>query len=140
MFSHPTQLFMTAAFFALASPLLGCSSDGGGSTSSSSGSSSGTTPSPGGSGGGSSGAPTDPTGGSDDTGGSSGGGAASGTGADKVGSQCVKNADCPSNACLFKKDAAFGYCSKTCQSFAECPTFWSCEAVQNGSSKYCTQK
>ncbi len=85
-------------------------------------------------------APTDPTAGGDDGAASSGGGGASGANADKVGAQCVKNADCPSNACLFKKNADYGYCSKTCQSFTECPTFWTCEAVQNGSSKYCTQK
>lgn len=83
---------------------------------------------------------TDPTAGGDDGAASSGGGGASGANADKVGAQCVKNADCPSNACLFKKNADYGYCSKTCQSFTECPTFWTCEAVQNGSSKYCTQK
>lgn len=136
-----TTFLMTATILVIAAPQLGCSSDGGGSTSSSSSSSSsGTTSSPGGPSGGSSGAPTDPTAGGDDGAASSGGGGASGANADKVGAQCVKNADCPSNACLFKKNADYGYCSKTCQSFTECPTFWTCEAVQNGSSKYCTQK
>lgn len=132
-----TKLFVTATVLVLASQLAGCSSDGGGGSSSSTSSSSGSTSSPGAPSG-SSGAPADPAAGGDET--TSSSGAASNASADKVGSQCVKNADCPSNACLFKQNASYGYCSKTCQSFTDCPTFWTCEAVQNGSSKYCTQK
>jgi hypothetical protein len=35
--------------------------------------------------------------------------------------------------------ASFGYCTKTCESFTDCPTFWDCERVGNASAKYCVQ-
>ena len=44
------------------------------------------------------------------------------------------------NACLYRNsnDIA-GYCSKTCNSFAECPVFWDCKALANAAGTYCVQ-
>ena len=43
------------------------------------------------------------------------------------------------NACLFKPNADFGYCTKTCMSFTDCPDFWDCTEVGNASGLYCVQ-
>lgn len=56
-----------------------------------------------------------------------------------VGKTCSKNRDC-TDVCLFKGSADFGYCSKACESFTDCPTFWECNEVGNASGKYCIQK
>jgi WD40-like Beta Propeller Repeat len=53
---------------------------------------------------------------------------------------CRKDADCANNVCVFKGNADMGYCTKECNSFTECPTFWQCENVRNGSIKYCLQR
>jgi hypothetical protein len=56
----------------------------------------------------------------------------------KVGDQCTATADCQKGGlCVFKGDAQIGFCSKRCESFSECPTFWECEAVGNTSATYC---
>ena len=59
----------------------------------------------------------------------------------KVAAQCELNAECAGGACLVRNQAdVFGYRSKPCQSFGECPPFWDCENIQNASAKYCVQK
>jgi hypothetical protein len=56
----------------------------------------------------------------------------------KIGEECKKDEDCSTNGgCLFKTGATFGYCSATCESWSDCPSFWKCEEVANASSKYC---
>jgi hypothetical protein len=62
-----------------------------------------------------------------------------GTGGDDVGKQCQMNSDCLADACLVANGADFGYCTKTCMSFADCPSFWSCENVGNASAMYCVE-
>jgi len=32
-----------------------------------------------------------------------------------------------------------GYCTKECESFTECPTFWKCKEVGNASGTYCVK-
>jgi hypothetical protein len=54
-----------------------------------------------------------------------------------VGDQCTSDADCADNACLFAGDVDYGFCSKVCDSFADCPSFWECEPVGNASANYC---
>jgi hypothetical protein len=56
-----------------------------------------------------------------------------------MGKTCQDNKDCDSGVCLFRGRAQYGYCSKECESFSSCPSFWECERVGNGSGKYCTQ-
>ncbi len=77
------------------------------------------------------------TGGSTSSGGNTS--TTTGGGGDDLGSQCQDNADCMYDACLFAPDTQFGYCSKTCMDFTDCPTFWSCEEVGNASGLYCVQ-
>lgn len=58
----------------------------------------------------------------------------------KVAAQCSVNADCAGNGCLYRNSTdVFGYCSKVCQSFGECPAFWDCKAIANASGNYCVQ-
>jgi hypothetical protein len=63
--------------------------------------------------------------------------ASSGGGGDDIGKECEFNSDCMTNTCLFKPGADLGFCSKTCMSFADCPSFWSCTEIENGSATYC---
>lgn len=76
------------------------------------------------------------------TGGKTGGGSTSGGTMEMpkgdFGKTCTKNGD-RSDVCLFKGSADYGYCSKSCESFTDCPTFWNCEEVMNASGKYCIQ-
>ena len=59
----------------------------------------------------------------------------------KVAEQCEQNTDCAGGVCLVRTNSGdiFGYCSKPCASFGECPAFWKCENIQNAAAKYCTQ-
>jgi hypothetical protein len=64
--------------------------------------------------------------------------------ASDLGEQCVANGDCDADSCLFKVQedgslADYGYCSGTCESFSDCPSFWDCGEVGNASGKYCIQ-
>ncbi|MBI3206149.1 MAG: hypothetical protein HYZ29_31730 [Myxococcales bacterium] len=81
-------------------------------------------------------------GGGNSGGGGSGnaGGGGSGGGGNDVGGECKSDDGCKTQVCLFKGSATFGYCSKMCESFADCPSFWECEEVGNASGKYCVQK
>lgn len=59
----------------------------------------------------------------------------------KVGETCFENTDCAGSTCLVKRQSDVnGYCSKQCNSFSECPTFWSCEEIANGGGTRCVQK
>ena len=82
-------------------------------------------------------------------GGNTGGGGGSNTGgggggtSDDVGAFCSANADCDT-ACLFGTDEEgnqtdFGYCTKPCESFTDCPTFWDCDEVGNAIGTFCIQ-
>ncbi len=78
-------------------------------------------------------------GGTAGSGGSSGGtGGGTSTGS-PLGGECQADPDCESQICLFKGDATFGYCSKTCEDWTECPDFWDCGSVGNASGTYCIQ-
>ena len=79
------------------------------------------------------------SGGGSSTGGGPGSGGGSSTGGGNVGDECQGDGDCNSNICLFKSGSAFGYCSKICSSFTDCPDFWNCEEVGNASGTYCVQ-
>ncbi|MBA2663099.1 MAG: hypothetical protein H0U74_12455 [Bradymonadaceae bacterium] len=61
--------------------------------------------------------------------------------ANDFGESCQVNNDCLYKVCLVASDGStqFGYCSATCQSFTDCPTFWNCEAVGNATGKYCVE-
>jgi hypothetical protein len=58
----------------------------------------------------------------------------------RVGETCENNSDCAGGACLVRNtgDVA-GYCSKRCESFSDCPTFWDCSEINNGAGTYCVQ-
>lgn len=58
----------------------------------------------------------------------------------KVGETCSENTDCAGSTCLVRRQTDVnGYCSKQCNSFSECPTFWNCEEIANGGGKRCVQ-
>ncbi len=58
-----------------------------------------------------------------------------------VGDTCESTTSCESSVCLVRSgsDDIVGYCSIECDSFSDCPSFWKCEAINNGASKYCQQ-
>lgn len=58
----------------------------------------------------------------------------------RTGETCIYNSDCAGGLCIVRSgtNATFGLCSKRCESFSVCPTFWSCkEAVAGATGKYC---
>lgn len=69
-------------------------------------------------------------------GGSGGGGGSSPSDFKKT---CTQPGDCSSQICLVKGSAQFGYCTKSCESFSDCPDFWSCDTIGNANGKYCIQ-
>lgn len=59
----------------------------------------------------------------------------------KVGELCRGVDECAGGSCLVRMQGDLsGYCSKQCDSFSECPSFWSCEQIANGAGKRCVQK
>lgn len=52
---------------------------------------------------------------------------------------CTKNADCDSNTC-FVGNGNLGYCTKMCNSFSDCPSFWECKRAGNAPQAICMQK
>lgn len=59
----------------------------------------------------------------------------------KVGELCQGVSDCAGTSCLVRVQGdVSGYCSKQCNSFSECPTFWDCAEISNGAGKRCIQK
>jgi hypothetical protein len=72
------------------------------------------------------------------TGGSTGDSSGGSTGGSKeVGDGCANNEECATGWCLFEPGADFGYCTKECESFSDCPSFWECKKPSNASSKFC---
>ena len=55
-----------------------------------------------------------------------------------AGNTCKTNADCDSKTCFVGR-GELGYCTKMCNSFSDCPTFWECEHVGNAPQKICMQ-
>lgn len=51
---------------------------------------------------------------------------------------CTKNSDCDSNTC-FVGHGNLGYCTKMCNSFSECPSFWECKRAANAPQAICMQ-
>ena len=59
----------------------------------------------------------------------------------KVGELCQGVNDCAGTSCLVRVQGdVSGYCSKQCNSFSECPTFWDCAEISNGAGKRCIQR
>ena len=56
------------------------------------------------------------------------------------GDTCQGPEDCLYGACLVRNDGDIaGYCSATCESFTDCPTFWDCGELNNAAGTYCIQ-
>ena len=55
------------------------------------------------------------------------------------GDTCRIGGDCMFEVCRKTGGAELGYCTRECDSFSDCPTFWSCEKADNTSTKYCKQ-
>lgn len=51
---------------------------------------------------------------------------------------CTRNSDCDSNTCFVGK-GNLGYCTKMCNSFSECPSFWECKRAANAPQNICMQ-
>jgi hypothetical protein len=59
----------------------------------------------------------------------------------KVGELCQGVNECAGTSCLVRRQGdVSGYCSKQCNSFSECPTFWDCKEISNGAGKRCVQE
>lgn len=57
-----------------------------------------------------------------------------------TGDTCETNDQCEGSVCIVRDDGdILGYCSERCDSFADCPTFWSCEELGNAAGKYCIE-
>lgn len=56
-----------------------------------------------------------------------------------IGDECQYDSDCESDICIFEGGASWGYCSKVCESWSDCPSFWDCEQLANTTAKYCVQ-
>lgn len=53
---------------------------------------------------------------------------------------CRKNSECESETC-WVAGGRLGYCTKMCDRFTDCPTFWKCrQAATNAPQKICVQK
>ena len=57
----------------------------------------------------------------------------------RFGDKCEGNGGCQSDACIFRSGDDSGYCTKACESFSDCPSFWECESVGNAAGKFCKQ-
>jgi Cys-rich repeat protein len=53
----------------------------------------------------------------------------------EVGNDCSGNEQCKAGTCIFLSGMDYGYCSKTCTSFSQCPSFWDCEKLSNTTAK-----
>jgi hypothetical protein len=52
---------------------------------------------------------------------------------------CTRNSDCDSNTCFVGK-GNLGYCTKMCNSFSDCPSFWECKRAANAPQNICMQR
>ena len=55
-----------------------------------------------------------------------------------IGKTCHKNHECEADACFVGR-GDLGYCTKMCNSFSDCPTFWECKRAGNAPQKICMQ-
>jgi hypothetical protein len=54
------------------------------------------------------------------------------------GKTCHKNNECSADAC-FVGAGELGYCTKFCNSFSDCPSFWECKKPGNAPQRICMQ-
>lgn len=54
------------------------------------------------------------------------------------GATCRKNSECSSNTC-FVGNGELGYCTKMCDSWSDCPSFWECKKAGNAPQRICMQ-
>jgi hypothetical protein len=54
------------------------------------------------------------------------------------GKTCHKNNECEADAC-FTGHGDLGYCTKFCNSFSDCPSFWECKKPGNAPQRICMQ-
>ena len=59
---------------------------------------------------------------------------------DDQGKQCSEASDCSAGTCVKSQQfAMYGYCSKACTDFPDCPTYWTCSKNPVTQSLACTQ-
>ncbi len=57
-----------------------------------------------------------------------------------MGAQCKHASDCGGGTCVkTQKFTMYGYCSKPCTDWPECPTYWSCEKNPVNDALACKQ-
>ena len=54
------------------------------------------------------------------------------------GKTCHKNHECEADACFVGR-GDLGYCTKFCNSFSDCPSFWECKKPGNAPQRICMQ-
>ena len=54
------------------------------------------------------------------------------------GKTCHKNNECEADACFVGR-GELGYCTKFCNSFSDCPSFWECKKPGNAPQRICMQ-
>ena len=57
-----------------------------------------------------------------------------------IGKTCQDADGCSTKLCVKSGGVTFGYCTKECESFTDCPDFWECAKVDNGSTTYCLKR
>jgi len=55
-----------------------------------------------------------------------------------LGATCTKNSECGARAC-YVGAGELGYCTRICDSFADCPMGWDCQRAGNAPQKICQQ-
>jgi hypothetical protein len=55
------------------------------------------------------------------------------------GATCVEMDDCATRLCVVPRDngRTVGFCSKTCDSWSDCPSHWECQRLRNTAQKVC---
>ncbi len=53
------------------------------------------------------------------------------------GKRCQRNAQCESGACVFPGEIAYGTCTRSCATSAECPDGWNCRNFTHDKSLHC---
>ena len=61
-------------------------------------------------------------------------------GGQEIGELCQEDHECEDDICVWENPGdTYGYCTKFCESFADCPSFWSCEELADAPADVCVE-
>lgn len=55
------------------------------------------------------------------------------------GETCTEMDDCESRLCFIGRRGNVGFCTRTCDSWSDCPSHWECERPSNAAHRVCMQ-